>query len=100
VRSAATPPFSSAAEVFGPGVIAVVLTGSGHDATDGVQDVQAHGGLVVAEHPETARFPSMPLSANTTGDVARILPLDAIAPALRRLVGNPPGSVPSGSHPE
>lgn len=88
-RSSANPLFSSAAEVFGPGVIAVVLTGIGTDGSDGVRDVKRHGGFVIAEHPETARFPSMPLSAIKTGDVDLVLPLGEIGPALLRLATPP-----------
>ena len=42
--SSANPLFASAAQVFGPKAVAVVLTGSGMDATDGVQSIKAHGG--------------------------------------------------------
>jgi chemotaxis response regulator CheB len=37
LRSSANPLFSSAAEVFGPRLLAVVLTGLARDGTDGVQ---------------------------------------------------------------
>lgn len=60
VFSAANPLFASAANVFTNHVIAVVLTGCGHDGTDGVQIVKAHGGLVIAEDPRSARYPGCP----------------------------------------
>lgn len=43
VLSSANPLFSSAAAAFGSRVIAVVLTGSDRDATDGVQTVKIRG---------------------------------------------------------
>jgi two-component system chemotaxis response regulator CheB len=46
VRSSANPLFESAAKVFGGHLIAVVLSGNGSDATDGVQGVKAQGGIV------------------------------------------------------
>lgn len=80
--SSANPLFESAAREFGDRTIAIVLTGSGIDATDGVQTVKARGGIVIAQDPKSAEFSSMPLSAVRSGAVDRVLPLEAIAPAL------------------
>lgn len=85
VRSSANPLFESAASVFGPNLIAVVLTGGGSDATDGVQTVTRHGGVVIAQDPETAKHIGMPESAIRTGTVRFVLPLAEIGPALVRL---------------
>jgi two-component system chemotaxis response regulator CheB len=85
--SAANPLFESAARVFGPRAIAVVLTGSGSDATDGVQTVKTHGGIVIAQDPTTSRHAGMPSSAIATGAVDHVLKLDQIAPKLIELVG-------------
>jgi two-component system CheB/CheR fusion protein len=52
----------SAASVFGPGLIAVILTGSGSDGSSGAWHVKQAGGAVVIENPQTAMFPSMPSS--------------------------------------
>ena len=54
--------FESAARVFGPGLIAVILTGSGSDGSSGAWHVKQAGGVVVIENPATAMFPSMPSS--------------------------------------
>jgi two-component system CheB/CheR fusion protein len=54
--------FESAADVFGPGLIAVILTGSGSDGSSGAWHVKKAGGVVVIENPATAMFPSMPSS--------------------------------------
>jgi two-component system chemotaxis response regulator CheB len=85
LRSSANPLLESAAQVLGNRVIAVVLTGGGSDATDGVQAVKSMGGVVIAQDPVQAQHPGMPLSAIQTGAVDYILPLDAIAPLLVRL---------------
>lgn len=85
LRSSANPLFESAAQVLGGRVIAVVLTGGGSDATDGVQAVKSMGGIVIAQDPEHAQHPSMPLSAIRTGAVDHVLPLHAIAPMLVQL---------------
>lgn len=84
--SSANPLFESAAAVLGGRVIAVVLTGCGSDATDGVQAVKAAGGTVIAQDEATSEHFSMPRAAIRSGAVDHVLPLDAIAPALESLV--------------
>ena len=93
VRSSANPLLESAADVLGGRVIAVVLTGSGCDATDGVQAVRARGGTVIAQDPSTTAFSGMPSSAIRTGVVTHVRALGEIAPLLRELVldGNQSG---------
>jgi two-component system, chemotaxis family, protein-glutamate methylesterase/glutaminase len=86
LRSSANPLFDSAADVFDGRLIAVVLTGSADDATDGVQSVKARGGVVIAQDEESSAAFGMPGSAIATGCVDRVLPLKEIGPALRRLV--------------
>ena len=84
LRSSANPLFASAAQVYGDGVIAVVLTGGDRDATDGVQTVRQHGGIVLAQDEATSAIFGMPRSAIQTGAVHAILPLPEIAPELLR----------------
>ena len=71
---------SSAAEVYGERLIAVILTGSGSDGAVGAVDVKNAGGTVIAQNPQTARYPSMPLALSPTVvdievDLERIGPL-------------------------
>ena len=91
VLSSANPLFESAGQVFRERVIGVVLTGSGFDATDGVQAVKAAGGIVIVQDPATALYSGMPLSAVKTGAADRVLPLDEIAPALVAITAAVPG---------
>jgi two-component system chemotaxis response regulator CheB len=89
VQSSANPLFESAAEVFGDGVIAVVLTGFDRDATDGVQTVRHRGGIVIAQDEASSHIFGMPQSAIATGAVNAILPLGDIARELERLAKVP-----------
>ena len=57
---------SSAAEVYGDRLIAVILTGSGSDGAAGAVEVKNAGGTVIAQNPQTARYPSMPLALPPT----------------------------------
>ena len=94
--SSANPLFESAARAFTDRTIAVVLTGSGIDATDGVQTVKQRGGVVIAQDPRSAQYSSMPASAVQTGAVDHVLPLEAIAPALVAIMqGQPTSEAPA-----
>jgi two-component system chemotaxis response regulator CheB len=92
VLSSANPLFTSAANAYGPHAVGVVLTGSGHDGTDGVQAIRDQGGIVIAQDQTTSERFEMPRSATATGAVDQILPLDDIAPALIRLATIRPSS--------
>lgn len=72
---------ATAARVFADRLIAVILTGTGHDGTEGAKAVKAYGGAVIVQNPETARFPGMPMSvAPSTVDV--VADLEAIGGLL------------------
>ena len=62
----------------------VVLSGAGSDGTAGLRSLKEHGGLTLAQSPETAKYDSMPLSAIAAGLVDFAVPVDEM-PA--RLVG-------------
>ena len=86
VLSSPNPLFASAAEEFGGRLIAVVLAGGDHDATDGVQCVRACGGIVIAQDEATSACLGRPQSAIEASRVDLLLSLPEIAPALVDLV--------------
>lgn len=69
---------SSAAEVYGEHLIAVILTGSGSDGAAGAVDVKNAGGVVIVQNPQTAAYPSMPLSLPPTA-VDHVVEMEQIA---------------------
>ncbi|HEU4647690.1 MAG TPA: chemotaxis protein CheB [Gemmatimonadales bacterium] len=95
VLSSAIPLFSSAARALPGRVIAVILTGSGTDATDGVQAVKSSGGIVIAQDKATSQAFGMPGAAIATGCVDLVLPLEQIGPTLVQLVSG--SQAPGGS---
>lgn len=95
IPSSANPLFESSANSYGAGAVAVVLTGAGSDGTDGVQAIKARGGTVIAQDPATSEHVGMPLSAIESGAVDLVLPVEAIGPALVRLIVGTPADVAS-----
>jgi two-component system CheB/CheR fusion protein len=76
---------TSAAQVYGERLIAVILTGTGSDGASGAHAVKAAGGMVIIENPATAAYPGMPESlASTTVDL--VADLERIGPLLNDLV--------------
>jgi two-component system chemotaxis response regulator CheB len=90
VRPSADPLFESLALSFGPRAVAVVLTGMGHDGTDGAQAVKLSGGTVLVQNESTSEFFGMPGAAINAGLIEHVLPLDQIAEALVLLAEETP----------
>ena len=72
---------SSAAKAYGEHLIAVILTGSGSDGAAGAVDVKNAGGVVIIQNPQTAPYPSMPLSLPPTA-VDHVVEMEQIGPLL------------------
>jgi two-component system, chemotaxis family, CheB/CheR fusion protein len=75
----------SAAGVFGENLIAIVLSGTGTDGTEGARTVSQAGGTVIIQDPGTAEFGEMPRSlAPSTVDI--VSSLEEIGPVLKNLI--------------
>lgn len=85
-RPSVDPLFSSAAAVWGPSVLAVVLTGMGADGTQGAADIVAAGGSVIAQDEATSVVWGMPRSVAQAGLCSAVLPLDQIPGKILRLL--------------
>ncbi|WP_461079598.1 chemotaxis protein CheB [Spirosoma flavus] len=55
--------FESAADVFGPSLIGILLSGANTDGTAGLNAIKKAGGVTVVQKPETAQVAFMPQQA-------------------------------------
>lgn len=86
-RPAANVLFRSAAQVYGPGVAAVVLTGMGSDGLRGCEAVHAAGGSIMVQDAASSVVASMPGAVADAGLAHSVLPLHEIGPALASWTG-------------
>jgi two-component system chemotaxis response regulator CheB len=82
--------FRSAAYVYGPGAIGVVLSGALDDGTSGLWSIKRFGGTAIVQQPNQARFEMMPRSALDFVDVDYSLPSTEIGALLARLANEQP----------
>lgn len=77
--------FASAAEVYGQGCLAVLLTGMGSDGTVGCEKIKKAGGFTIGESEETCVIYGMPKSALEAGVIDEMLPLYEIGNRVKEI---------------
>jgi two-component system CheB/CheR fusion protein len=60
----------------------VILSGTGADGSTGLRAIKEHGGISIAQQPDTARYDGMPTAAVGTGLVDFVRPPDQIIDCL------------------
>jgi two-component system chemotaxis response regulator CheB len=85
-RPSIDPLFRSAARVFGPRVVAVMLSGALSDGVAGLLAVRAAGGVAVVQDPADAILPSLPQSASDIAGADHVVPVGRLARLLADLV--------------
>ncbi|MFN7684721.1 MAG: chemotaxis-specific protein-glutamate methyltransferase CheB [Oligoflexia bacterium] len=86
-RPAVDPLFRSAAKVYGPGVLAVVLTGMGDDGARGSIEVARAGGRVMIQDEGSSVVWGMPGAVFRAGVAQLILPIAALAERVTQMTG-------------
>lgn len=76
----------SVAEQFWGQIVAVIMTGMGHDGTAGLSSLKALGAKVIAEHQSTCVVYGMPKSAVESGNVTKVVPLQEIADEVLKML--------------
>ncbi|MBU0730649.1 MAG: chemotaxis protein CheB [Proteobacteria bacterium] len=77
--------FESAADVYCPGLIGVILTGANQDGSAGLKKIKEEGGIAIVQDPETAFVDRMPRAALEVVEADHILPLETIGAMLNTL---------------
>lgn len=80
--------FEAAADVYGAGLVGMILTGASSDGAKGLQAVCRAGGRALVQDPATAVAPAMPHAALQACPTARKLTLDQMAACLQDLTGS------------
>lgn len=83
-RPAVDVMFRSAAEIYGPSCLGVVLTGMGQDGLRGAEHIVHANGAVLAQDQASSVVWGMPRCVSEAGLARQILPLSSIAEELIR----------------
>ncbi|MEA2696016.1 MAG: two-component system, chemotaxis family, protein-glutamate methylesterase/glutaminase [Myxococcales bacterium] len=83
-RPAADVLLRSVADVYGPGTLAVIMTGMGHDGLAGCQAIRQQGGQVFAQDEQSSIVWGMPGFVVEAGLADEILSLGALPAAIVR----------------
>ncbi len=80
---------NSLAKDKGPNAIAVILSGTGSDGSQGVRAISQAEGLVIVQNQASAGFDGMPFSARATGLANLVLPPEMMPSAILQYIQNP-----------
>ena len=67
--------------------IAVLLSGSGRDGSQGLRSMKLSGASTIVQDPADSMFPSMPAHGIETGCADFVVPMRSIAPKISMLCG-------------
>jgi two-component system chemotaxis response regulator CheB len=79
--------FETAADVYGAGLIGIVLTGANNDGAHGLRAIMLAGGTAIVESPELAYAGAMPQAALESCPGAYAWSLEDIAVYLKKVAG-------------
>jgi len=78
--------FRSAAEIYGRGVLGIVMTGMGEDGKEGAAYIKSKGGMVFAEAEQSCVVYGMPRAVVEAGLAQQVIPLERMMGAVLEVV--------------
>jgi two-component system chemotaxis response regulator CheB len=78
----------SAASIFGPRTVGVLLTGVGDDGREGMKEIRNCGGKTIAQDESSSIVFDMPRAAIAAGVVDEVLPIWSISDRIIEIVGD------------
>jgi two-component system chemotaxis response regulator CheB len=84
-RPAIDPLFRSAAAAYGKRAVGILLTGCGEDGVSGLIAISQASGVTLAQDPEDAYMPYMPMNALRFDDVTAVFALHDMAVVMEAL---------------
>jgi len=85
-RPSITLIMKAAAEVYGSGVLGVLLTGMGKDGAEGLKSIKSAGGRTIVQDEETSAVFGMPKEAIENNAADHVLPINRIAKQIMDMV--------------
>lgn len=79
--------FESAADVYGPALVGILLSGANADGSLGMRAIKKAGGILVVQQPETALVGFMPQQAMAMNEVDYVLDVPGLVLFLNSLAG-------------
>lgn len=79
--------FESAAEVYGPALLGILLSGANADGQEGMKAIKAAGGVCVVQDPDTAEVSYMPLQALSHVEIDKVMHAEELAAFINSLIG-------------
>lgn len=77
--------FESAAEVFGPSLTCILLSGASADGVEGLKTAQQYGGTIAVQDPATAEVPYMPQQALSSLNIDAVVNANTLAGYINKL---------------
>lgn len=86
VRPAVDKLFITASEVYGDGLLTVVLTGMGRDGAEGSAFSKKNNGYCISQDEKSSLIYGMPRAAYETGCIDEVIPLEKMAEVISKIV--------------
>lgn len=80
--------FRSLAAAYENRSVAVILSGTGSDGTNGIRSIKEQNGVIIVQTPESAKFDGMPRNAIATGFVDMVQKPDSIAKEMAHIAAS------------